>query len=197
MTRTGFAARGPKSRKRQVLPVVAGLLIASGLVRFGGETGLVLAEENEFETGASEPTLASDGIDGPEALVAALQDRERTLAAREVQLEDRIRALTVAETEISEKIRALEEAESTLRATMEIAQTAAEDDLIRLTAVYENMKPANAAALFTEMDPAFAAGFLGLMRAEAAAAIMSNLSPATAYSISVLLAGRNAEAPTE
>ena len=54
-----------------------------------------------------------------------------------------------------------------------------------------------AAALFEEMDPRFAAGFLGRMPAPAAAAIMAGLSPKTAYSFSVLLAGRNANAPRD
>ena len=57
------------------------------------------------------------------------------------------------------------------------------------------MKPKDAAALFEEMSPEFAAGFLGLMRADAAALIMTGLEPTTAYSISVILAGRNANVP--
>ena len=47
------------------------------------------------------------------------------------------------------------------------------------------------------MTPEFAAGFIGRMRADAAAAIMAGLSPQAAYTISVILAGRNARAPTE
>jgi flagellar motility protein MotE (MotC chaperone) len=57
------------------------------------------------------------------------------------------------------------------------------------------MKPKDAAALFEEMDPGFAAGFLGRMRAVAAASVMAGLSPQTAYSVSVIMAGRNANAP--
>lgn len=47
------------------------------------------------------------------------------------------------------------------------------------------------------MDPGFAAGFLGRMRPEAAAGIMTGLSPETAYTISVVLAGRNADVPRD
>jgi flagellar motility protein MotE (MotC chaperone) len=194
MTRVKQSRRTPK---RQVLPVIAGLLLASGLVRIGNEAGAVLAEENVEAALDQERGLTCGMTDAPEAMLVAFQDREARLIEREAQLEDRIQALRVVETEVSEKLAALEGAETSLRATMELAQTAAQDDLTRLTAVYENMKPANAAALFTEMDPAFAAGFLGLMRPESAAAVMSNLSPTTAYSISLFLAGRNAEAPTE
>ena len=59
------------------------------------------------------------------------------------------------------------------------------------------MKAEQAAALFEQMEPSFAAGFLGRMRADAAAAILSGLEPELAYSISVVLAGRNADVPRE
>jgi flagellar motility protein MotE (MotC chaperone) len=47
------------------------------------------------------------------------------------------------------------------------------------------------------MSPEFAAGFLGRMAPEAAAAILSGMSAEAAYGISVIVAGRNANAPTE
>ena len=106
-------------------------------------------------------------------------------------------ALRVAEQEVTEKLAALTGAEAALRATLALAETAAESDLSRLATVYENMKPKDAAALFTEMTPEFAAGFLGLMQPEAAAAIMTELEAPVAYSISVMLAGRNALVPTQ
>ena len=46
-----------------------------------------------------------------------------------------------------------------------------------------------------EMEPSFAAGFLARMRSDVAAGIMAGLKPETAYTISVILAGRNAKAP--
>jgi flagellar motility protein MotE (MotC chaperone) len=57
------------------------------------------------------------------------------------------------------------------------------------------MDAADAAALFSQMDPGFAAGFLGRMQADAAAGVMAELDPGVAYTISVLIATRNASAP--
>ena len=108
-----------------------------------------------------------------------------------------MQALSVADQTIARKLAALTEAEEKLRATLALADTAAEDDLIRLTAVYQNMKPAEAAALFEEMDPQFAAGFLGRMDPAAAAGVLAGLSPQAAYSVSVILAGRNANVPKD
>ena len=47
------------------------------------------------------------------------------------------------------------------------------------------------------MAPEFAAGFIGRMRADIAAAIMAGLTPETAYSVSAILAGRNTSAPAQ
>ena len=142
---------------------------------------------------------APRGID-EDALAAAmseLRERERRLQEAERALADRVRALEIAETTIDQKMNELTEAEQRLRATMSSAQTAADDDVARLTAVYENMKPKEAALVFAQMPPDFAAGFLGRMRPDAAAEIMSGLEPEKAFVISVLLAGRNANAPRE
>jgi flagellar motility protein MotE (MotC chaperone) len=59
------------------------------------------------------------------------------------------------------------------------------------------MKPAQASAIFARMDPYLAAGFLGMMRPESAAAVMSGLDPAAAYAISALIAGRHMDVPTQ
>ena len=106
-------------------------------------------------------------------------------------------ALRSAEQQIEDKLAALQQAEAALSATIARADTAAETDLAQLTTVYENMKPKEAADLFAQMPPRFAAGFLGMMRPDAAALIMTELDPEIAYSFSVVLAGRNANVPTD
>lgn len=185
--------------RRGALTVVAGLLIASGLVRLAGEAGPALAVGADAVEMAETPIATEICVaeDTPAALREALQAREERAARREAQIADRLQAMAVAEAEIEEKLVELEAAEDSLAALLALANTAAEDDLNRLTAVYENMKPQDAAALFEEMEPAFSAGFMGRMRPDAAAAIMTNLESQTAYLISVVLAGRNANAPTE
>ncbi len=129
------------------------------------------------------------------ALLAAIRDRQAQLDERSVLLERRLRDVRQAEKRLAAEREALLEAERKLAATLAQADKAAERDLARLTAVYENMKPRVAAELFAKMAPEFAAGFMGRMRPEAAAAIMSAIPPARAYAISVILAGRNANVP--
>jgi flagellar motility protein MotE (MotC chaperone) len=190
--------KGLRRRPRGVLAVIAGLLIAAGLLRLVGPAGEVWATgvETEEPQAAATLGLCPDDVETA-ALLEAFRIREERLALRDARISDRMQALQVAEADIAAKLAALQEAEEALRATMATASTASDDDVGRLVAVYENMKPKDAAALFQEMDPAFSAGFLGRMRSDAAAAILSGIEPATAYSISVILAGRNAGVPTE
>ena len=178
---------------------IAAMLALSGVLRLGSEAGSALASasdpigrDQEAESGADCTTADDIAV-----VLAALDDREARVAIRESELQDRLQALAVAETQIQRNMAALEEEESRLSSTMAQASTAAEADLERLTSVYENMKPKDAAALFEEMDPQFAAGFLSRMRPEIAAGVMAGLSPKAAYTISVVLAGRNAMVPKE
>lgn len=182
--------------------VLCGLLLTSAVLRLGLGAPTAFAE-GELDATAllSKATAMPVATEAEEterplkSLLESLQDREKRVAEREMQMSMRAKALDVAEVEIDRRLVALEQAEERLRATLALAETAAEDDLTRLTTVYENMKPKDAAALFGAMEPEFAAGFLGRMRPDIAAKVMAGLDPNAAYSISAILAGRNANAP--
>jgi flagellar motility protein MotE (MotC chaperone) len=180
---------------RPVLPLIAGMLILSATLRFGVGANAAVAEAVAPEA-SPDPAFCTPGASTAEVL-AAFQARESRLQDRELALADRTQAINLAAAEVAEQIAALEAAEQSLAAMISQADGAAEDDLNQLTLVYENMKPADAAALFETMSADFAAGFLGRMTPQAAAAVMADLAPETAYAISAILAGRNAGAPTE
>lgn len=193
---TGKSPKRARRANRGALVVITALLTGSGLIRLGDGAGQAFALASEPEKQITEPVSCEPDA-GAMALLDGLKSRETRLASREAMIADRAQALALAEAKIDEKLAALVAAEQQLASTLAIADKAAETDIARLTAVYENMKPKEAAPLFTEMDPEFAAGFLARMRPDAAAAVMSGLDPKTAYTISVLLAGRNANAPKE
>ncbi len=185
-----------KRAGRGALVILALLFASSAALRMGAGVGVALA-------GGAEPT-SLDATDAPlncpeppVALAEALRTREDQVSKKEAALADRMAALSLAESAITAKLSAMEEAETKLSSTLALANGASEQDLARLTAVYEAMKPKDTAALFETMAPEFAAGFLGRMRPDAAAAVMAGLSPKVAYGISVLLAGRNALVPKE
>ncbi|RGP38737.1 MotE family protein [Pseudotabrizicola alkalilacus] len=177
------------------LTLLALVLAAGGALRLGhGIGGAMALEASEDRPQGQVPLQCPEP---PAALALALRERDAAVTAREIALQDRLAALTLADTALTARLAELEDAETRLRETLAIADGAAEKDLQRLTAVYEAMKPAEAAAIFETMAQEFAAGFLGRMRPDAAAAILAGMKPESAYSVSVLIAGRNALAPTE
>lgn len=192
----------PRRNARGSVMLISFLLLGSAAIRIGSEAGKAVATEvaaepvlqDEVNASADRVSLDQDGMT---RMLAAFEEREARLERLEFDIEQRRKALEVADQEITERLVVLEQAEATLRSMLAVADTAAEQDVQTLTAVYENMKPKEAAALFEEMEPSFAAGFLGRMRPDAAAGILAGLTPQTAYTISVILAGRNAEVPPD
>ncbi|MCI2395297.1 hypothetical protein [Aliiroseovarius sediminis] len=189
-----------RAANRRALLVLALLLGASGLIRLGGLGAAVADDVDALLRGTSanqeELPICTTEAD-IEAVLTALRQREASVVKREAALEARMKALADADQQLTNKMQALVAAEDKLSATMAIAETAASNDLERLTVLYENMKPKQAAPLFETMDPEFAAGFLSRMKPAAAAQIMAGLDPQVAYAISVIFAGRNTDVPTK
>ncbi|WP_170515771.1 MotE family protein [Ruegeria atlantica] len=186
------ADRRPKGG---VLAVISLLMIGSAAIRLGLEAGPALAKT--AEPYAPKVKHAQADLPGAQVLLTELLRRAEALKKREAAALDKEKALAIADQAIEMRLVALQEAEEALRATLAIAEKAAETDLTRLTDVYQSMKPKDAAALFETMDPSFAAGFLSRMPPDAAAAVLAGLRPEAAYTISVIMAGRNAAAPQE
>ena len=185
------------------LLLIALCFLVSGTLRIW-ESGAAIAQElgdmakaaMPAEQVAEAPQMCPPQLE-PESLLLAIRERQAALDARETRIDNREQVLRVARLKIEEQLAALEMAEERLKDTIALADQAAEKDIERLTSVYENMKPKNAAEIFETMDVTFAAGFLMRMRPDAAAGVMANLSSEAAYSISVVMAGRNVGVPTE
>ena len=180
---------------RGTLFIVAMLFATSGALRLGSGVGTALARAEE--TANPETAVNSAACETPSALAEALTLREDRVAVREAAMQDRLAALALADEAMTARLVEMEALEARLKETLALADGAAEADIDRLTAVYQAMKPKDAAALFETMSPEFAAGFLGRMPPEPAAAILSGMSSDAAYGVSVIVAGRNAGVPKE
>ena len=181
--------------KQSALVTVAGFLVASAVLRLIPLAEPAMALVGTEQDGGT-PISALQDPD-LQSLLDRLRAREADLAAREAALQDRERALRIAEDALEVQLDELIAVETALADTIAAAETAFETDVANLTDVFGEMKPKQAAALFSEMDPGFAAGFLSRMRAETSAGIMAAMEPHAAYSISVIMAGRNANVPLE
>ncbi len=170
---------------RPVLTVLACCLIAGGILNVGAAWQYASAN-GMLPTGEA---ASADGM----ALLEALKAREAAVAAREAEATRREAEIAAGADKISAQLREMTEAEQRLAKLVKQVDESAAQDVDKLTSVYAAMKPKDAALLFNEMPPEFAAGFIAAMGADQAAAIMSAVDPKVGYSISVLLAGRNAE----
>ena len=184
--------RRPQGSKVGALPVMAGLVLASAFLRLGDSSPLHRIAGDMKAHAATDPAVGDDEV---ETLLTALQTRQAKLEEREAELDTQAANLDRAKEELAAQLAAIENAEAELRDLLDLANSAAQDDLARLATVYENMKPAEAGPLFEAMPPGFAAGFLGLMDPAASAAILARLPPESAYAVSVMLAGRHADLP--
>ncbi|RMF46181.1 MAG: hypothetical protein D6751_05705 [Deltaproteobacteria bacterium] len=175
------------------------VLSVAGSIRLFDGIGLAVASVSPPQDNPEAVSVGESCEAPPDTaeLLKMFKERQDSLDAREEALADREADLRAAESVVTAKLADLENARAALEKTIAVSESAAENDLAKLTAVYESMKPKEAAPLFEAMEPDFAAGFLSRMRADSAAAIMARLKPETAYAVSVLLAGRNARAPTE
>lgn len=170
-----------------------GLVIAcffgSAVLRLS-ESGWALAQD-VAETGAETPGPDKD------KLLEAIRLREQQLADEEKRLADRKQTLGVAEQKLQEQLAAFDKAQKGLEKTLALADEAAERDLARMTTVYENMKPVEAAKIFETMDVGFAAGLLARIRPDVAAQILTGMKPEQAYAVTLKIASRNAGVPTK
>lgn len=190
------APRRKHKPARGVLMVLASLLCMSGAIRFGLGVQEARARVPEAQP-VSAATSPATCPETPLELINALKNREDRVSTREAAVAARLTDLAEAEQQIAARLADLRAAEAALSETLARSDGAAEADLARLTAVYEAMKPKDAGALFEAMAPDFAAGFLGRMRPDSAAAVLSGMTPEAAYTVSVILAGRNTNVPKE
>lgn len=176
-----------------VLVLLSLLFLGAGMSRLGVGVAEVIAAEPELDRTVETTSLPP--TPDPGDLLASLRAREERILQAEKDLQERYDRLIAAEAELERQIEILVTTEARLAATLRLTETAAEDDLQRLTTVFEHMKPAQAAELFSQMDTDFAAGFMARLRPEFAGEVMAGLDPNTAYAISAVLAGRHARTP--
>jgi len=159
------------------------------------ESGRAFAEQaDSLRAGAD----SGPDADSPEdALLAAIREREAQLESEARRLADRAQTLAVAEAKLEEQLTAFDRARAELEETLALADKAAENDIAHMTAVYETMKPDDAARIFERMDVTFAAGLMARMKPDRAAQVLAGMEPDSAYAVTLTIASRNAAVPTE
>ncbi|MGE6699453.1 MotE family protein [Hyphomonas sp. NPDC076900] len=95
------------------------------------------------------------------------------------------------ENQLQQQTAELKVLQETLEARWQEMQVSSDKDIDHLARMYSAMKPDQAAQIFNQMDPGFAAGFLRLMASDQAGLILANMESGKAYLVSVKLATMN------
>ncbi len=193
-----------KSANRSNVLLTLGVLFTLGAATRFVPTNFAEAKEANAEeittTTADAPatTRASQLAMPVEGQICFSEDLSAQLASDQLRLESESDKLLERDLELQAWAAELEETRSeltALQATLETRwqdmQAFAGEDLKHLAQMYGAMKPDQAATIFDQMDPGFAAGFLRLLNSEQAGLIMANMESQQAYIVSVRLASLN------
>ncbi len=179
-----------------IISVTFGILLLSRAAEVSSE---VVPHKTPAPTHAAEP-VSKPAQTGQSSDVCLTGDVLETLTAdmkrletRKLEIAEREAALAAVEAKLATQMKAVEEANTSLQVKIDQLKSVANDDLKHLVGMYQTMKPKQAADIFNSMDPSFAAGFLREMSSEKAGLIMANMDARKSYTISVIIAGRNAQ----
>ncbi|HEV7278489.1 MAG TPA: hypothetical protein VGN80_19595 [Devosiaceae bacterium] len=96
--------------------------------------------------------LGGAGLNSEEAVLERLGDRRGDLDAREAELDMRLALIEAAEQRIDERTAALEALEARIEAMVEEKESLEEEQFVSIIAMYESMKPRDAAPIFNQLD---------------------------------------------
>ncbi len=136
--------------------------------------------------------MGNETPDSEQAVVERLGDRREALDAREAELEMRMALVEAAEKRIAERTAALEVLEARIDALVKQKQVADDSQFASIVAMYETMKPKEAAAIFNQLDMPVLLRVASAMSPRKMAPIMAKMEPQKAKD---LTAGMTVEQP--
>lgn len=172
------------------------VLTVLGLV-FSVPAGAVIVQHHDTVFGSlafAEPPGLMEGCgDVPEAVALATELRDRGLRVERYleTLADRERELQVAEASLRARLTELKAAKASVRSGSTHSQTRLQSDIDRLVAVYDQMKPVDAAAVLTSLPADFAAEILMRVDPGAGAKIIAAVEPKQAALLTTHMGARS------
>ncbi|MBU3028614.1 MotE family protein [Paracoccus marinaquae] len=131
--------------------------------------------------------------DVPEAVALAEELRDRALRIERymASIDARKEELVEAETTLRQRLSELKAQKGGTRLRRDTASEAVRQDIDRLVAVYDQMKPAEAAAVLTNLPADFAAEILMRVRPETGARIIASVEPRQAALLTAQMGARS------
>jgi len=178
---------------KYVLPAL-GLMFAlpAGVMFWQGQ------DTSEWFTAVAAPSDLLKGCgDVPEAVALAEELRDRALRIERYMesIDTRKAALEQAETTLRQRLAELGSQRSSITARRDGSTQAVREDIEQLIAVYDQMKPDEAAAILTNLPADFAAEILIRVRPETGARIIAAVEPRQAALLTAQMGARSVRNP--
>lgn len=133
---------------------------------------------------------------GDTTILEQLAERRKQLDRRQSELDQREALITAAEKRVAQRIAELQALESDINQKSQADQAAEAAQMRSLAAMYEAMKPIDAAHIFDRLDMGVLSGLAKMIKPQKMAAILSLMTADTAHKLTIELAGvRSAGAP--
>lgn len=156
--------------------------------------GQVPSPEKIGRPGPVSPEGDKTSASGERAVLENLQERRRQLEARARELEIREGLLKAAEKRLEARLEELKAKEAELKATMEKKDEAEAARFKSLVAMYESMKPKDAARIFDRLELKVLIEVATHINPRRMSDILAQMSPEVAERLTVELAGRSGSA---
>ncbi|MFC4349690.1 MotE family protein [Kordiimonas lipolytica] len=170
------------------------LMVASAQDQGGEQTDTAEASDTDSDGSGSAATAAAAppiiGLPSTEEmeLITQLRQRREDLEAREQQLDLQEQLLASTEKRINDKIVQLQELEVQIKKHLRLFEEVEEKQLDSIVAVYEKMKPKDAAPRFEALALQTQVDLVTRMKPAKVAALMENMSPQKASILTTELA---------
>jgi flagellar motility protein MotE (MotC chaperone) len=146
----------------------------------------------KLEVGGDQQPLSPGKINSPaeRALLGRLQDRRETLDNRNKELDMRENLIKAAEKRLEAKVGELKDIETRIKTATDSRDKDEKERLKGLVAMYENMKPKDAARIFDRLDIRILVDISTAMKPITMSAVLAQMSPEAAERLTVELAMR-------
>lgn len=183
--------------RNRLLPLLALAFALPAVTTVIGKGGQDFTRQ--FAAFAEPSDLMRGCTDVPEAVALAQTLKERALGIERylATVEVRKAELSQAEDALREKAVELKRRKDALGTRNENTAVAIQDDIDRLIAVYDQMKPAEAAAILTNLPSDFAAEILMRVDPENGARIIAAVEPRQAALLTAEMGARSVRNPQE
>jgi flagellar motility protein MotE (MotC chaperone) len=155
-------------------------------------------EPAKLEVGGDKFQLEPGKVNSPgeRAILNRLGDRRQELDARQRELDMRENLIKAAEKRLESKVQELKDTESRIKAATGARDKAEAERFKGIVAMYENMKPKDAARIFNRLDMRVLIEVSTALKSRTMSEIMANMTSEAAEKLTIEMANRaSAQAP--